>query len=61
MRSCCTACNLFFCCSRQGTPSTDPPQDYSTLIFLSPEGLIPVDWGGLQAVRAWKMGLMRGL
>ena len=36
-------------------------QDYPTLIFLSPGGLIPVDLGGLQAVRAWEMGLMRGL
>ena len=36
-------------------------QDYPTLIFLSPGGLIFVDLGDLQAVRAWEMGVIRAL
>ena len=40
---------------------TPSPQDYPTLIFLSPGGLILVDLGDLQAVRAWEMGVIRAL
>ena len=36
-------------------------QDYPTLIFLSPGGLMLVDLGDLQAVRAWEMGVIRPL
>ena len=42
-------------------PPQEEEQDYPTLIFLSPGGLMLVDLGDLQAVRAWEMGVIRPL
>ena len=49
--------SLFFPLFQPSLPSS---QDYPTLIFLSPGGLIWVDLGDLQAVPTRKMGLIRG-
>ena len=47
--------------ARPAVSETETGQDYPTLIFLSTGGLILVDLGDLQAVRAWEIGVIRAL